>query len=169
MLTIKHLRYVKPDQPSGDGNVHGFYANTVKKLYGIDINLAAPRRPTRNHSLLSDLIASVLEDNTDMLKRFYDIRLEEELGSAAPQYEILETLNLPKLLPFCIKGMGMLSVSEGLELAEAQLGTYEAAIFSVSRLRSACWQSAGEEFAIAFIAVKEEQNEGDILIKRQPK
>lgn len=166
MLTIKHIHYAKPEQLSNERDVHGFYSDTIEKLYGMAVSPIAPRSPTRNHSFLVNLIDAVIKDSTDEIKRFYDIRLEEELGAAAPQYEILDALNLPKLLPLCIKGMGILSVSEGLKLAETQLGQDEAAIFAVSRLRSAAWQSTDEEFALAFIAVKEEQNEGDLLIRR---
>jgi hypothetical protein len=164
MLTIENFYAMIPDGPIGD-NVHPFYHASIKRLFGIEIDTAKHFTITRNRTILTSVLHDTLRDNVQNICYFFDIRLQEELGSPSPQYELLGDLELTKVLPVCIHGTDFNIVREGLSMADSILSDGQKALFAVSSLSSTEWQSCGYEFVSAFLVSSNGVADRKIYIK----
>ena len=164
MLVIENVRHCVPVL-SKINNVHGFYRDSIRQLFGIDVDMEQAFMPTRNHKTLLDLMIKVTEESRKNILYYFDIRFCEELGGIAPQYELLYDLGLKRTQPICIKSTSGNALNEGLFLCNLLLKENETALFSVSRLASAEWQLAECEFAMAFTATSDGVEDKNILIK----
>jgi hypothetical protein len=164
MLTIENFHVTIPDGPIGD-NVHPFYHASIKCLFGVEIDTVKHSTKTRNRTILTSILHNTLRDNVQNICYFFDIRLQEELGSPSPQYELLGDLGLTTVLPVCIHGTDLNIVREGLTMADSILCDGQKALFAVSLLSSTEWQSCGYEFASAFLVSSNGVADSKIYIK----
>jgi hypothetical protein len=164
MLTINNLQLSIPNMPIGN-NIHPFYRDSVRQLFGIEIADGQHHSPTRNRTTLTAILRDALGIHTHNLIYFFDIRLQEELGSPSPQYELLADLGLKTVLPVCIHGPDLSIVQEGLSMVDTLLSNGQQALCAVSLLSSAEWQSCGHEFVIAFLASSDGISDNKIFMK----
>jgi len=163
MLTIENIHFSVPDKDI-DVNVHPFYKDTIKVLFGADIQNLPHNTPSRNRLILSSILIKTMND-THNVSYFFDVRLQEELGSPSPQYEILTDLGFSNVTPLCIHGKDLGVLQEGLLMADSLLRVGEQAIFAVSLLLCANWQSSENEFAFAFLATSDGNADRKIKLK----
>jgi hypothetical protein len=164
MLTIEKLQMGIP--PASDRNyVHPFYIDSIRCLFGAETVTDKPLMPTRNRVLLASLLNEVLGHDSQNVDFFFDIRLQEELGSPSPQYELLADLGLTSVLPICIHGTDLSIVKEGFYMAESMLINGRKALICVSNLASADWQPTEQEFASALLVSSDGINDNKIYMK----
>jgi len=165
MLTIENIQLIIPGHTAAN-YAHPFYKDSIKALFGVDIPVVKEYVSTRNRDTITDILRKTI-GNTPLagISYFFDIRLQEELGSPSPQYEILFDLKLNKTTPICIHGEDIMILNEGLSMANSLLTIGGQAIFSVSSMNSAGWQSQSSEFALSFLAVCNNKSDNTIMLK----
>jgi NAD+ synthase len=164
MLIIEKLRLVSP-AAENENNVHPFYADSIRSLFGITIETEKAISPTRNRLILSSLLRDVLGEEQRSIDYFFDIRLQEELGSPSPQYELLFDTRLTTVTPICLHGVDLSIIKEGLSIAETMLIRERKALISISNLACADWQSKENEFACVLLVSSNGIPEGKIIMK----
>ena len=123
------------------------------------------RALTRNRQALVSALRSVMWSGQAEYRYLLDVRLQEELGSPAPQYEILYDLGLRQVTPICVHGDGADTVKEALHILAFVMKPEDRALCLVSRLSSASWQHSKEEFIYAFELQSDGVGDGDIVIE----
>ena len=150
MLSIEKICMSIPETPISE-RVHPFYASSIKSLFGVELSENSVQSLTRNRNCLVTALKKLLDADTYNFSYFIDIRLQEELGSPSPQYEILYDLGLTNVTPLCIHGDDISIVKESFQLVDSLLCDGEQALCTISLLSCAKWQYDGEEFVIALI------------------
>ncbi len=163
MLTVSNINCFSPPYVKID-YVHPFYKDSIKFLFGKDIAEQCAM-PTRNRKSMAEALKSVLGEKKTQYAYFLDIRFLEELGSPAPQYEILSDVGLTTVTPICIQGSQSNIIQEGLAILESVMEAGERAVCSMSLLSSAQWQYSGSEFIIMFEVFSDGQADGMIQMK----
>lgn len=163
MLTVGNIKWFSPPYVKAD-YVHPFYKDSIKYLFGMDTTGQCPT-PTRNRRSMSEALNSVLDENRSEYAYFLDVRFQEELGSPAPQYEILYDVGLTTVTPICIQGDHSNIIWEGLAVLDSIMESGKKAVCSVSLLSSAQWQYCGSEFIIMFEMLSDGQLDGMIQME----
>lgn len=163
MLTVSNINWFSPPHVKID-YVHPFYKDSIKFLFGKDI-AGQYAMPTRNRKSMAEALKRVLGEKKTEYAYFLDIRFQEELGSPAPQYEILCDVGLTMVTPICIQGDHSNIIREGLAILESVMEAGEKAVCSVSLLSSAQWQYSGSELIIMFEVFRDGQADGMIQMK----
>lgn len=120
--------------------VHPFYQDSFSALYQVEKStLINDGRafPTENLQFLLGVLRSVLAKASvepQAPAYFFDIRTTEEFSQTAPEYALLENLELRHTQPLSIKGMGSLALIMGLQLASLYLEMGQSALVSCSEL-----------------------------------
>ena len=164
MLTIEGLQMSSPDIPVTD-NVHPFYKDSIRYLFGVDQLVETHSSPTRNRMNITNSMRKTLGDCKYDFLFFLDIRFQEELGSPSPQYEILSDLKLASVTPICVHGDNIDIIKEGVKIIDTLLNKDEKALCAISNMASAAWQYSGLEFVISFILSSDGQSDGLINVK----
>lgn len=163
MLTIRNLRRSTPEKAEAD-YVHPFYRDSIRRLFGVEVRREM-RTPTRNRQALVSALKSVMRSGQAEYQYLLDVRLQEELGSPAPQYEILYDLGLRQVTPLCVHGNGADTVKEALQILAFVMKPEDKALCAVSRLSSASWQYSKEEYIFAFELQSDGVNGEDVVIE----
>jgi hypothetical protein len=137
--------------------VHPFYRDSIMHLFGVEISNEELQQPTRNRRIYFSELSRLLSDGE--FSYFFDIRLQEELGTPSPQFEILSDLNLNKTIPISIGGSGIEVINEAILIIDSMLNIGEKAVCAISLLSCAKWQFDGLEFITSFIAERDEEQQ----------
>ena len=164
MLAIENLQISSPITPFAD-NIHPFYKESIRCLFGADMTTEAPSFPTRNRMSITNSLQETMGNNKYDFSYFLDIRFQEELGSSSPQYEILSDLKLTSVIPICVHGDNNGIIKEGLRIIDALLSKGEKALCTISNVASATWQHSGLEFVISCILSSNGLSDGHINMK----
>ena len=163
MLTVSNIRRSTPERAEAD-YAHPFYRDSIRRLFEVEVSREM-RAPTRNRQALASALRSVMRSGQAEYRYLLDVRLQEELGSPAPQYEILYDLGLRQVTPVCVHGDGADTVKEALHILTFVMKPEDKALCLVSRLSSASWQNSKEEFIFAFELQSDGAGDGDIVIE----
>lgn len=101
--------------------VHPFYKTMFRKLYGLDeaqaeVYTGDTGAVTYNCDFVAPLVRKVWDGHKNDITRFYDIRINEEMGQTAPEYAILKMAGIRNISPVNIRGMGSMAWLMGLQL-----------------------------------------------------
>ena len=163
MLTISNIERSTPKRAEAD-YAHPFYRDSIRHLFGVEVCREA-RVPTRNRQALVSALKSVMRSGQAEYQYLLDIRLQEELGSPSPQYEILYDLGLRQVTPICVHGNGADTVKEALHILMSVMKPEDRALCAVSMLSSASWQSSEEEHILAFELQSDGVNDEEVVIE----
>jgi|GEM_PF-3864642 len=164
MLTIENLIISSPSMPFMD-NIHPFYKESIRCLFGADKTAEVHSFPTRNRMSITNSLQEMIGNNKYDFSYFIDIRFQEELGSPSPQYEILSDLKLTSIIPICVHGDNIGIIKEGLRISDALLSKGEKALCTISNVASATWQHSGLEFVISCILSSDGLSDGFVNMK----
>jgi hypothetical protein len=164
MLTIERLHTRIPNSSNGN-YVHPFYVDSIRNLFSVNVETSEALTPTRNRTVLVSLLHDVLKKDKKSIDYFFDIRLQEELGSPSPQYELLADLGLTSVTPISIQGTDLSIVYEGFSMAESLLNNGRKALISVANLACAEWQTTKYEFACAILVSSNGMKDSKIYMK----
>ena len=164
MLTIENLQISSPSKPFAD-NIHPFYKESIRCLFGVDKATEVHSFPTRNRMSITNSLQETIGNDKYDFSYFLDIRFQEELGSPSPQYEILSDLELTSVTPICVHGDNVGIVREGLRIINALLSKGEKALCTISNVASATWQYSGLELVISCILLSDGLSDGLINMK----
>lgn len=128
--------------------VHPFYKNMFRKLYGLDEDQAeaytgADGAAAYSCDFVAHLVREVWERHKNDAVWFYDIRINEEMGHAAPEYAIMKRAGIRNISPINIRGMGSMALLMGLQLTGLDTSEGNCAIVLLAELEHAF--SAGKE------------------------
>lgn len=130
----------QPVLPPSFPVVHPFYRDSFSALYQVEKrDLAYDSRPfpTENLTFLLDVLRCVLAKvpkEPRVPAYFFDIRTTEEFSQTAPEYALLEGMELRHTQPLSVKGMGSLALIMGLQLISVYLETGQIALACCSEL-----------------------------------
>lgn len=168
MLSVSDIKWFFPPHARTD-YVHPFYKDSIMSLFGEDVDERNAANqcltPTRNRKSIVEALRSVLGEGNSEYAYFLDVRFQEELGSPAPQYEILYDMGLTNVTPICVQGDNTNIIREGLAILDSVMESGNRAICLVSLLSSAQWQYSGLEFIIIFQVSSDGQQDGIIQVK----
>lgn len=165
MLTIYNVKTLIPQKIYTEF-VHPFYKDSIKRIFGVELH-NEHSTPTRNRRVLTEMLKKVMCESEDTYSYFLDIRLLEELGSPAPQYEILNDVGFINVMPICVHGSDLGIIRNGLSIMESILKTGERAVCVISVLSSATWQYEGCEFVVGFEIESNGVPDGELNVKGQ--
>lgn len=163
MLTIYNVKTLIPLKIYTEF-VHPFYKDSVKQIFGVELH-NEHSAPTRNRRVITEMLRKVMCESEHTYSYFLDIRLLEELGSPAPQYEILNDAGLINVMPICVYGSGLGIIRNGLSIIESVLKAGERAICVISMLSSAIWQYEGGEFVVGLEIESDGVPDGELIVK----
>lgn len=163
MLTISNIKRSIPQRAEAD-YAHPFYRDSIRRLFGVEVCMEM-RVPTRNRQVLASALKSVMRGGQEEYQYFLDVRLQEELGSPSPQYEILYDLGLRQVTPICVHGNEADTVKEAVHILGAVMRPNDKALCVVSKLSSASWQYSKEEYIFAFELQSDGADDEKIVIE----
>lgn len=136
--------------------VHPFYKDMFRKLYGLaegqaEAYITADGAAAYNCDFAAPLVREVWEKHKNYAVCFYDIRINEEMGHAAPEYAIMKRAGIRNISPVNIRGMGSMALLMGLQLADLYTSEGNCAIMLLAELEHAF--SAGKENAACAFAL----------------
>lgn len=134
--------------------VHPFYKNMFGKLYGLDEEQAkaytgADGAVTYSCDFIAPLVKEVWEGHKNDAVWFYDIRINEEMGHAAPEYAIMKRAGIRNISPVNIRGMGSMALLMGLQIIGLEISEGNCAIMLLAELEHA-FSTGKENTACAF-------------------
>lgn len=154
MFKIEDFKSIRESVGASRVFVHSFYKVMFMKLYGLEeeeaeVYLGKDGAVADNCDFLYPLVREIWECHKRDVSRFYDIRINEETGQAAPEYAILNKAGIREISPMSIKGMGSMALLLGLQMVESDVGQGECAIMLLAEINHD-FKAQGENIACAF-------------------